>query len=298
MNHHQINQESDSIHPTFILANRYQIIDKIGEGGFGEVYKALDIQTNETVAIKIFNKLFYDCFDTKRVLREIYLLKHLNHKNIIKIRDLISTSNVLSFKEIYLVLDYMPYDLRKVLDSNKVLELDKILKIFFQIADACNYLKRMKIVHRDLKPSNILIDDQFNVKVCDLGMSRGLHLIKYQEKNILFPLVSNIHYSLPPKPLNSLRLSQQNYEKKQASFDNCNNFFSSQKILPINQIKEKPNVNFKLQKSLSHHVGTRWYRAPEIILLNSNYDYQIDIWALGCIFAELLGNIYLLYNLE
>ena len=192
----------------------------------------------------------------------------------------------------------MPYDLRKVLDSNKVLELDKILKIFFQIADACNYLKRMKIVHRDLKPSNILIDDQFNVKVCDLGMSRGLHLIKYQEKNILFPLVSNIHYSLPPKPLNSLRLSQQNYEKKQASFDNCNNFFSSQKILPINQIKEKPNVNFKLQKSLSHHVGTRWYRAPEIILLNSNYDYQIDIWALGCIFAELLGNIYLLYNLE
>jgi len=263
-----------------LLANRYCIEYKIGEGGFGEVYKARDIITGDTVAIKVFNNVFRDCVDTKRTLREIYLLQRLNHKNIIKIRDLFSTSNIFSFKEIYLVLDYMPFDLRTFLNSNKIVPMEVILKIFVQISEALFYLRKMKIIHRDLKPSNILLDENYNVKLCDFGLARGLHTKNSQDKIKIFPLVSNICYTLPPNLFKS-KSSMKPKEK-----ENLNELATLKKI---EMTRKKSNIiKAKLQKCLSHHIGTRWYRSPETILLNTNYDYQRDVWGLGCVFSELL----------
>lgn len=263
-----------------LLANRYCIEYKIGEGGFGEVYKARDIRTGDTVAIKVFNNVFRDCIDTKRTLREIYLLQCFNHKNIIKIRDLFSTSNVYSFKEIYLVLDYMPFDLRTFLNSNKIIHMEVILKIFVQISEALLYLRKMKIIHRDLKPSNILLDENYNVKLCDFGLARGLHTMNLQKKMKIFPKVSNICYTLPPN------LSKPKSSIKEIGKETLNELPTIKKSI-ITKKKSK-DFQMKLQKGLSHHIGTRWYRSPETILLNTNYDYQSDIWGLGCVFSELL----------
>jgi len=270
-----------SQNPSNILINRYIIGDKIGVGGYGEVYKAVDMQTGEKVAIKFFEHLFQDCFDTKRILREVYLLKRMNHRNIIKMKDVFSTNNYESFKQICVVLEYMPYDLKKFIDSNKNLEMNILLKIFWQIVQGLSYLKQRKIIHRDLKPSNILIDEHYNVKICDFGLARGLHLVNTKNKSSTITLLSNIGYSLTPKSINNVSLKESfRTHKKGSQFND----------LPKTSKRITKSKEPQLQKVLSHHVGTRYYRAPEIILLSSNYDFQSDIWGLGCVFAELLCN--------
>lgn len=309
-----------------VICDRYCLQSLIGQGSFGAVFKAFDVMSHETVAIKIFTNLFEDCIDTKRSLREIYLLRRINHKNIIKIRDLVS-SNILrsdgtTKPEYYLVLDYMPFDLSKLLSSNKIINQATILKIFLQICDAFNYLKKVKLIHRDLKPSNILLDDLFNVKICDLGLARGLHSEKPHDNNLSFPLVSNIRSSLKLKPEVFKNLTNTNKKPSKSSNikeKNSQNFKNSKlhekneeiygkqekkmskficstdlKSLSISMQMQEPGL--KLQKEMSHHIGTRWYRAPELILLNRNYNYQCDIWSLGCILAELLSKNYFFYE--
>lgn len=273
-----------------VISDRYYIQSEIGQGSFGNVYKAYDIQTGETVAIKVFKHLFEDCIDTKRSLREIYILKRIKHNNIIKIRDFVSSNlgnTDLKSAELYLILEYMPMDLARFLKSNKLITIDNVVKIFLQIAEALDYLKKVKLLHRDLKPSNILIDDNFNVKICDFGLARGLHLKVTNISNKSFPLVSNIRSSLPTKILKNIINIEQNSSIKD---------ISNSKDLKKKGNANKENIKYeepsKIQKELSHHVGTRWYRAPEIILLDPNYDYQNDIWALGCILAELLSNFF------
>lgn len=295
-----------------VISDRYHIQSIIGQGSFGAVFKAYDTQSYETVAIKIFTNLFVDCIDTKRTLREIYLLRRMDHKNIIRMRDLVSINRLSTDghvkPEYFMVLDYMPFDLSKLLNSNKIMSQTTILKIFLQICNGLNYLKNVKLMHRDLKPSNILLDDFFNVKICDFGLARGFHLEKPHENNSFFPLVSNVRPSLNLKPeafkdlkankktsklTYSKEINSQNSkkakinEKKEEKYDNQEK--KSKFISKTESVKKPQEPGLKLQKQFTHRIGTRWYRAPELILLNSNYDYKCDIWSLGCILAELLS---------
>jgi cyclin-dependent kinase 2 len=218
--------DKEDLHQGNNLCNKtYAKLALIGRGTHGIVYKVLNTQTQELLAIKKIK------FQSKTegvpsiTLREIVILKKMNHQNIIKLKNIEYKEN-----KIFLVFEYFPYDLKKYIHEKYTLignniPLYQIKMIMHQLLHGVTYLHYHKVLHRDLKPHNILIDDSCKVKIADFGLSRI--------------------FSIPIRPYT----------------------------------KEVCKKIFKLV--------TLCYKAPELLLGVDEYSTPIDIWSLGCIFAEL-----------
>ena len=203
------------------IADRYQIISKLGEGAYGNVFLAEDLKNkNMKVAVKQLKSSSVEEGVPISSLREISLLKELSHVNIVKLMDVVHLQN-----NIVLVFEYVETDLKIMLKKNKNKGLEpKLYKSFlYQLLKGIQHIHRMKILHRDIKSENLLISKDNKLKITDFGLARG--------------------YGLPIK-------------------------------------------NFR------NDVVSLWYRAPDILLGNENYERSVDMWSVGCIFAEMvLGNI-------
>lgn len=153
--------------------SRYLKLSKIGEGTYGVVYKAKDIQTEKLVAIKKIRLNPETEGTPSTAIREIALLKEIKHPNIIHLLDVIHTS-----KKLTLVFEYCESDLKKKEEecSNKKIKLPRdLVKKYFQcILQGIAYLHKKKIIHRDLKPQNLLINENNEMKICDFGLARGI----------------------------------------------------------------------------------------------------------------------------
>jgi len=149
----------------FIIPRRYSLEKVLGQGSYGIVCKAIDTSNNEEVAIKKMFNPFKIPGNIIRVLREIRLLKFLNHENIIQIKDLFPAVSVKAFESIYVVTEYMSSDLMQIIHSNNSLTEEHVKFILFQILSALKYLHSADIIHRDLKPSNILINEDCEIKI-------------------------------------------------------------------------------------------------------------------------------------
>ena len=203
----------------------------IGTGGSGTVYSSIDCETNQRVAVK--RLLLRDQTNCQAALREIKILKKLEHDNVVKLIKVVdseglpvqesSLEDINGASELFLVEELLDSDLHQILQSNGKLREDYVKLFLYQILRGLKYIHSANIAHRDVKPSNILVDSKtLLLSVGDFGRSR-----------IIDPAYSHSGY-------------------------------------------------------LSHRVSTLWYKAPELLLNSSLYDGSVDIWAAGCVFAEML----------
>ena len=187
----------------------------IGKGTYGTVYKAKDEEGREIYALKKIKLQGEDEGIPSTAIREICLLKELNHINILRLLDVIHAT-----KKITLVFEFIDRDLKKVIDATlgEGLSVPTVKSFLYQLLRGMTYIHKYKILHRDLKPQNLLITNDGILKIADFGLARG--------------------YGLPVR----------NY---------------------------------------THEVVTLWYRAPDVLLGSKNYATSIDMWSIGCIFAEM-----------
>ncbi|KAL6501994.1 Cell division control protein 2 A [Orobanche gracilis] len=198
--------------------DQYEKVEKIGEGTYGVVYKARDRVTNKTIALKKIRLEQEDEGVPSTAIREISLLKEMQHGNIVRLQDVVHSE-----KRLYLVFEYLDLDLKKHMDSCPEFSQDpRLVKLFLcQILRGIAYCHSHRVLHRDLKPQNLLIDRRTNaLKLADFGLARAFGI-------------------------------------------------------PV--------------RTFTHEVVTLWYRAPEILLGSRHYSTPVDVWSVGCIFAEMVN---------
>jgi Tol biopolymer transport system component len=148
--------------------SHYQIIEKLGEGGMGVVYRAVDTRLQRQVAIKVLPPgMMADEERFRRFVQEARSASSLNHPNIVTVYDVGFVAGVH-----FIAMEYMPGRTLDRLIGRKGLRLKETLKYSVQIADALATAHRAGMVHRDLKPANVWISDSGSVKVLDFGLAK------------------------------------------------------------------------------------------------------------------------------
>ncbi|XP_073044626.1 cyclin-dependent kinase C-1-like isoform X2 [Primulina eburnea] len=210
----------------------FEKLEQIGEGTYGQVYMAREKDTGEIVALKKIR------MDNEKegfpitAIREIKILKKLEHDNVIKLKEIVTSPGREGVGQgnpddnkykgsIYMVFEYMDHDLTGLADRPGLrFSIEQIKCYMKQLLTGLHYCHVNQVLHRDIKGSNLLIDNEGNLKLADFGLARSF---------------SNDH-----------------------------------------------NAN------LTNRVITLWYRPPELLLGATKYGPSVDMWSVGCIFAELL----------
>lgn len=191
-------------------------MEKIGEGTYGVVYKAKDRVTGEIIALKKIRLEAEDEGIPSTAIREISLLKELQHPNIVRLYDVVHTERKLT-----LVFEFLDQDLKKYLDvCDGGLELPILKSFLYQLLTGVAYCHHHRVLHRDLKPPNLLINREGQLKLADFGLARAFGI-------------------------------------------------------PV--------------RSYTHEVVTLWYRAADVLMGSRRYSTPVDIWSIGCIFAEMVN---------
>jgi tetratricopeptide (TPR) repeat protein/predicted Ser/Thr protein kinase len=163
--------QSKPLQPGDILAERYEILKLLGEGGMGAVYRAHDRELERTVALKVIRpELARNAQVLQRFKQELILARQVTHRNIIRIFDLGTAAGTR-----FITMEYIEgEDLSSVLAKRGKLPAAEAAGIVAQVARGLEAAHAEGVVHRDLKPQNIMIDPQGKVSVMDFGIARSM----------------------------------------------------------------------------------------------------------------------------
>jgi len=154
-----------------IFAGRYQIIEVLGKGGMGKVYKAIDKKLDEEVALKIIKpEIASDKKTLERFNNELKLARKIAHKNVGRMYELMEEKGIH-----FITMEYVPgQDLRGLIRQTGQLTAGTAISIAKQVCDGLTEAHRLGVIHRDLKPQNIMIDKEGNARIMDFGIARSL----------------------------------------------------------------------------------------------------------------------------
>jgi len=240
------------------VGDRYEILRVLGHGSYGEVVQARDKLSRKPegenyVAIKRIPRPFEQEVEAMRIYREIFILRRLRgHECIIQLLNIIPPDDYSTFQDLYLVFEYVDTDLHKIILSPQYLSTEHIQIFLYQLLKGLKYLHSASVIHRDLKPANILLNEDCSLKICDFGLARVV--------------------------------KRANVTKAQTNAAGGVESKSS----PAAEEVSAPAQPLGLTRQLTKHVVTRWYRAPELILMQP-YTAAVDMWSLGCTLAELMS---------
>lgn len=173
------------------FAGRYQIIEELGKGGMGMVYKALDTEIEERVAVKLLNpEIAADENMIRRFKNELKFARKITHKNVCRMYDLNEYESIN-----YITMEYVPgEDLKSSIRRMGPLTAGKAVSIAKQMCKGLKEAHKLGVVHRDLKPQNIMIDRDGNARIMDFGIARST---KTQGMTKTGMMIGTPHYISP-----------------------------------------------------------------------------------------------------
>lgn len=174
-----------------IIAERYELIDLLGQGGMADVYLAKDTILNRTIAIKILRtSLAKDPIYIARFQREASAAAALSHKNIVEIYDVGEDNN-----QYYIVMEYVPgTTLKELVLKRGALHVMEAIDIMKQVLSGTARAHQMGIIHRDLKPQNILVTDSGVAKIADFGIASISSVSHFTQTDVI---MGSLHYLAP-----------------------------------------------------------------------------------------------------
>ncbi len=151
------------------FAGRYQVIEELGRGGMGKVYKVFDTEIDAKIALKIIKpEIAADKATIERFRNELKMARDISHKNICRMYDLGREAGLY-----YITMEYVQgEDLRNMIRMSGRLGIGTAVSVARQISEGLAEAHRRGIIHRDLKPSNIMIDREGNIRIMDFGIAR------------------------------------------------------------------------------------------------------------------------------
>ncbi|KAL4618173.1 cyclin-dependent kinase-like 2 isoform X2 [Arapaima gigas] len=206
---------SDARERSGCVMEKYETLGLLGEGSYGVVIKCRNRENGSIVAVKKFLGSEDDKVVKKIALREIKMLKQLQHDNLVNLLEVCRKK-----RRWYLVFEFVEHTILDDLEQHPGgLEYNKVRRYLFQILRGIAFCHQHNVIHRDIKPENVLVSQSGVVKLCDFGFARTM---------------------------------------------------------------AAPGEIY------TDYVATRWYRAPELLVGETKYGKAVDVWAVGCLFVEML----------
>jgi len=154
-----------------LFAGRFELIEELGAGGMGIVYRAYDKEVGEEIALKVLHPdIALDEKTVDRFRNEIKLARRITHKNVCRMHELHQDE-----KELFITMEYVSgQDLKGLIKESGALAAGKAISIAKQICEGLAEAHDLGVIHRDLKPQNIMVNKEGNAKIMDFGIARSL----------------------------------------------------------------------------------------------------------------------------